>query len=210
MTAREIDAATLAQLVANGGWPVFLLDIELDGAPQRIGSGFRGTVLDPSTGLVYRGLGQMGSFTIGSEQIGGLASGAKYSLSGIDPSNNTEIPGFRAALGADLSVPVQFRAVRLRVATLNAAAQVVGTPALLRADLGDALVLTDNGATLEIQLSAEMRSVDFKRIRRSTNSAPDHKRLHPNVIPDTIFDDDRWRRTDIRWGQRKTDGDPTA
>ena len=70
--------------------------------------------------------------------------------------------------------------------------------------------LVDSGSTLELSLTAEMKSVDFKRIRRSTNSAQDHKRLHPAVTPDTIFDDDRWRRTDIRWGQRKTDGDPTA
>lgn len=210
MTARDIDAATAAQLIANGGWTVFLLDIELDDAAQHIGTGFRGAVLDPSTGIRYVGLGEMGSFTIGAEMVGGLASGARYSLSGIDPSTNTAIPGFREALGDDLQTRVQFRRVRLRVATLDDFAQVVGTPAVLRDDQGDSLVLVDSGASLELVLTAEMRSVDFKRIRRSTNSAQDHKRLHPGEPVDTIFDDDRWRRTDIRWGQRKTDGDPTG
>ena len=210
MTARGMSPTTAAQLIANGGWVVFLLDIDLEDTPLHIGTGFRGSVLDTSSGNRYYGLGEFGGFTIGAESVGGLASGARYTLSGIDPSQNTEIDGFRAALGESLQARVQYRQVRLRVATLNAAGQIVGSPVTLRDDLGDAIVLVDSGSTLELSLTAEMKSVDFKRIRRSTNSAQDHKRLHPAVTPDTIFDDDRWRRTDIRWGQRKTDGDPTA
>lgn len=210
MTARDMSPTTAAQLIANGGWVVFLLDIEIDGAPQRVGTGFRGTVLDASTGHTYLGIGELGGFTIGAETVGGLASGARYSLSGIDPSNNLPISGFREALGADLQTRIQFRRVRLRIATLNLAGQIVGSPVTLRDDLGDAIILVDSGSTLEISLTAEMKSVDFKRIRRSTNSAQDHRRLHPGSPPDAIFDDDRWRRTDVRWGQRKTDGDPTG
>lgn len=211
MTQRTIDAATEEQLIANGGWIVFLLDIYLDDGTQHIGAGFRGQVVElGEDGAVYTGLGELGSFTIGAETVGGLASGATYSISGIDPSNNTPIEGFREALGPSLQERVQGRRVRLRVATLNKACQIIGTPLVLRDDLGDALILQDTGSALELILTGEMPSVDFKRIRRSTNSAVDHKRLHPGSPPDAFFDDDRWRRTDIRWGQRKTDGDPTA
>lgn len=211
MTERVIDPATAAQFTANGGWPVFLLDIFLDDAPLHIGSGFIGQVVDLSGDdpVVYTGLGEMGKFTIGAETMGGLASGVRYSLSGIDPSENTEITGFRAALGESLQTRIQKRRVRLRAATLGPSLQIVGTPVVMRDDQGDSLQLIDGGQTLELQLTAEMPSVDFKRIRRSTNSSVDHKRLHPGSPPDTFFDDDRWRRTDVRWGQKKTDGDPT-
>lgn len=212
MTGRDIDPATDEQLVSNGGWIVFLVDVFLDEGTQRLGAGFIGKLLDTSEpgDNIFEGVGEFGSFQIGAETIGALASGVRYSISGVDPSNNTEVTGFRDALGTGLQTRVQNRRVRLRMAAVNQAVQIVGTPILLRDDLGDSLTLNDGGDTLELILTAEMKSVDFKRLRRSTNSSADHKRLHPGSPPDTFFDDDRWRRTDIRWGQQKTDGDPTA
>jgi hypothetical protein len=211
-SVRDLDPIVAAQLIANGGWPAFLLDIFLDEQTVRIGAGFIGQVLDTSEpgGHLYNGLGELGSFTIGAEKIGGLASGASYSVSGIDPSTNTEIAGFRNALGEDLQTRIQGRRVRLRLAALNGASQLIGTPYLVRDDIGDSLVLNDSGAQLELVMTAESPSVDFKRLRRNTNSAVDHKRLHPALPPDTFYDDDRWRRTDIRWGQKKSAGDPSA
>lgn len=209
--AREIDPDTAEQLTALGGWLVFLLDIALPLETVRCGVGFIGQLVDTSEGnLVYNGLGEMGSFSIGAETVGGLASGAIYTLSGIDPSNNQEVTGFREALGPGLQTRIQRRRVRLRLAAVNSAVQLIGQPLLIRDDLGDSLVLTDSGDKLELTMTAELRSADFKRIRRNTNSAVDHKRLHPNSPPDTFFDDDRWRRNDIRWGQKKTAGDPSA
>lgn len=210
MSLRDIDPVVAAELVANGGWPIFLLDIVLDGEAQRLGSGFIGQVLDPTEGNIYTGVGELGSFTVGAEKVGGLASGASYSISAIDPSNNAEVPGFRDALGEDLQTRIQGRRVRLRLAACNEAMQIIGTPYLLRDDLGDSLTLNDSGSQLGLTMTAEARTVDFKRLRRSTNSSVDHKRLHPGSPPDTYYDDDRWRRTDIRWGQKKTAGDPST
>lgn len=208
MTGRDIDPDTDAQLTLNGGWIVFFLDVFLASQTLRLGAGYIGYVPDTSeSGDLFLGVGEFGGFSVGAESIGGLASGARYSISGIDPSTNTEISGFREALGSGLQTRVQGRRVRLRMATLSQALQIVGAPVLLRDDIGDSLVLFDTGDKLELVLTSESRSVDFKRIRRSTNSSVDHKRLHPG---DTFFDDDRWRRTDIRWGQKKTAGDPTG
>lgn len=211
MTSRPIDTATEAQLTRDGGWIVFLLDIHLDDGVQRVGAGFMGSLADTSeTGDIFTGVGVMGSFQIGDETVGALASGVRYSLSGVDPSNQTEVPGFRDSLGTGLQTRIQGRRCRLRAAALNSACQLIGSPILLRDDIGDSLTLFDTGTSLELVLTAESKSVDFKRLRTSTNAAADHKRLHPGSPPDTFFDDDRWRRTDFRWGQKKTAGDPTA
>ena len=212
MAERDIDAATLAQLTANGAWIVFLVDLMLDGAPQYVGAGFIGRVTDTTEDppITYTGLGEFGGFTIGAETPGGLASGASYSLSGIDPSSNTEITGFRDALGTDLQTRVQGRQARLRVAAISEAFEVIGRPPLLRDDTMDSLTFLDTGNRLELVLTSEYKTVDFKRIRKSTASSVDHKRLHPGEPEDEFYDDDRWRRTDIRWGQKKTSGDPTT
>lgn len=207
---RDIDEATDAELTKNGGWLVFLLDIYLDAGTEHCGIGFIGRVAETGESgfIVYRGIGEMGSFSMGAETVGGLASGVRYSISGIDPSTGMEIEGFRDALGAGLQTRIQGRRCRLRLAALDRAATIVGSPVRLRDDLGDSLTLIDSGQRLEMILTAEGRTVDFKRIRRATNTASDHKRLHPGSPPDTFFDDDRWRREDIIWGQKKTDGDP--
>lgn len=210
MAQREIDSDTLAQLTANGGWLVILLDLYLDDAPLFLGLGFIGDVPDLTSGHTYRGLGELASFSIGAEGPGALASGATYSLSGIDPSSNLEVTGFRNALGDDLQTRVQGRRALLRVGTIAESMEIIGTPLLLRDDTMDSLVFVDTGDKLELVLTAEYKTVDFKRIRKSTASSVDHKRLHPGAPPDTFYDDDRWRRTDIRWGQKKTSGDPTT
>lgn len=217
MSIRDTDPELEAQLVANGGWIVFLLDIFLDpqsgeDRTQRLGSGFIGELADTSESgdNVFRGVGEFGSFTVGAESVGGLASGARYSISGVDPRTNTEIPGFRETLGEGLQERIQGRRCRLRVAALNAAGQMIGQPLKLRDDLGDSLTLQDTDTSFELVLTAEAKSADFKRLRRSTNSSADHKRLHPGSPPDVYYDDDRWRRTDQPWGKKNTDGDPDA
>lgn len=195
----DIDPALLVALLANGGWPVFLVRIELDSETLYLGGGFIGSVENTFASETYVGLGEIGNISFAEEKINAMAQSILYLLSGIDPSTSTAFPGFREALGDTLEEPVRGRRIDLFLAALDQAMQLVGEPLRLRSDIGAALSLIDSGDKLELQLKASPKSHDYRRHRRRMFSYADWRNLHP---ASSLMDDDTWRRRNAPWGQR--------
>lgn len=197
----DADPALLTALVAQGGWPVLLVRIALDSKTVRLGWGFRGRVENTyeGAGVTYIGLGEIGNIQFAEEKVNAFAQSIVYSMSGIDPSTSSEIPGFRDALGETMQTQVRGRSVKLYVATLDNALALSAEPALVRNDVGASLSLIDSGTKLEIQMKATPKSHDYRRHRRRMFGRADWRNLHPGS---SLMDDDTWRRRNAPWGQR--------
>lgn len=199
-TGRGIDAALQAELERHGALPVLLLEIaldEADGGPVRIWTG-----TEPLTwnGASFGGVGDFAGLVEIDERLGEDAPAAVYTFSGID-TTGAELEGFRAAANADLSVNISGRSVRLWVGALDEAGALVGTPHLLRDDLGDSLSLVDEteAGLLNLVLTCQAPGSDFRRMRRRTYTPADHEAIYGSA--DTFFRKDGDERKRQPWGE---------
>lgn len=183
---KNISAALVNALAADGAQPFYAVEMLFDGGAVRLWTGIGNRTID---GQTYTGSGSLLAISELEESANLSANGATVTLSGVSPS----------IISLALTEPYQGRRARI---LMGDASLDSSTTNFLEAFSGymDVMTVTHSGESVRVQLTIESKLIALQRANVRRYTSENHKLRHPT---DTFFD---WvvslQDKEIAWGRK--------
>lgn len=189
--SRALTTALKNETTAAALSPVVFALFDFQGGAVRVWSGLGSKVWDGNT---YLGVGYLGSFSPIEETTDVKANGVSFQLSGV-PS---------ALISTVLGDNYQGRTVKLWLAALDSAGNIVADPYPVFSGRMDAVEIDEGADTASIRVLAESRLVDIQRSKERRFTHEDQQIDHPG--DEGLASMPTAQSTPFVWGGQKVNG----